>query len=827
MKSNCYKLATLLLGIALATSPIMGAQIGHGRDPIVPTPQLIPPPNRLIIDIAPTVVNQKTIGSQLLMCHIDPQVGTAEITVKLGIGNKFKTLTKTSGAQLSYAFSKSDFPTDGTAQIEVSAIGSFPSEIKKIPITIDTTAPRIHDAIRAVELGGAMMDIPILITDKSPAVAVNITVLNPDGTAGTTTVTVPTGIKTSIRLPTGFSVQSNASIAVTVTDIAGNSATENGRIRVDLAPPLIQSPQSEINTSENTVVTMSISIDDATLPLLKARAIVSTNGLTISEWGLATDGGLQTVTWNISGIPNGSGTLTIEATDKWNQVGSLTLPYQIDRTPPEISGSIFPKTIFADAINPVVTVNLTAADDHKPILWRWVENGEMQSITTSENLTQSLPIDLSTVTQNQANLPIQIVAKDGFGNASTFTDYVTVVNQLPPPDIQIDDPRVSRDKPLKIRLNFSTLLAYNLPNLRAKIEWVQTKSERHSTVIFDDEITSPVIDLDTEIPPQFNGVSPAVADHESEFISTLWVSTEMRLPPTITPITSNQLPAVSIDNQPPDLTQLVLNRQQLPTTKQLSIAIPKGLASGTITIYPKNGEIPLQTTSFTSTESITLSVSSLPTGDYRLIAIGINGYGIMATKSIDFEINAQPVVISAPTSSIFQALQVDRLNIPLKLSKEHVAIFATATDKNGKLIDQDCLMVTTQNIQWLGKTMGAWLPPGIYTIWVTGEDLSGHQTRIKIIVTQMLVPEIATITLLKNNRVELMVESPQNRVIFQLINAETGKCVQEFLRRLSIGAGSLIFPITPLSPGTYRFDYTSTDEKGGSHHVQKYWKIAE
>lgn len=281
--------------------------------------------------------------------------------------------------------------------------GAGNATTKEIYLFWDTTAPQVTAP-----------------NDLQLKTATNITATANDASATVAWTSIPAGVTftpnnaltTSVSAADGTYV-----LTVTVTDVAGNTASDTTNLLWDATAPVITMPADVVtNTPKNLDVTTS----DMT-PMTYSWSKVSGPGTATFNTENAED--------SIASV-SGEGTyvLRLTATDQLGNSASGTVQFIWDTTPPTVNAGI-------DAIKKAgYTQDATASDDRGTITYLWSKVSGPGTLTFSSATTQDPTITAST----SGDYIVKLEVTDDAGNSNSDTFNLQWDTVLPTVNAGID-----------------------------------------------------------------------------------------------------------------------------------------------------------------------------------------------------------------------------------------------------------------------------------------------------------------------------------------------------------------------------------------------------
>jgi hypothetical protein len=303
---------------------------------------------------------------------------------------------------------------------------------------VDATAPALTINVIAGDnvLNSAEAGTDVVLSGTSTAEAGRTVTLKLNGQTYTATVAADGTWSTSVPAADAAAMADGTySVSATVTDIAGNGASANGSLLVDVTAPTLT-----INT---------ISGDD----IINAQELQQNLMISGSSTGVPA-GGLVTV--EINGV---SYTAVVDASGNWSTgvpasaVSAITDgSYTVTATVKDAAGNdgAASHAVTVDTVSPVLTINTVAADD----VINAIEKGEALTVSGTSNGADGSTVTLNLNGQNYTatvsngawtlNVPASDVAKlgeadytltasstDAAGNTGSATHDILVDSSLP------------------------------------------------------------------------------------------------------------------------------------------------------------------------------------------------------------------------------------------------------------------------------------------------------------------------------------------------------------------------------------------------------------
>lgn len=195
----------------------------------------------------------------------------------------------------------------------------------------------------------------------------------------------------------------------------GAVATASVAVTVDATAPTVSitSPVTNLWT-KNTSVTVSFGATDATSGILRVMLSVD-GGTPVNVTG--------TSSYSLSGLSDGSHTVTISATDHAGNTATTSVAVKVDTTPPAVT--ITAPSAGASLSSPDVTLTWTATDAGSGVatVQVAVDNGTYQTVSGTSTTLSSLAAGTHTATLRVA---------DAVGNVRSVSVTFSVVPTTPP-----------------------------------------------------------------------------------------------------------------------------------------------------------------------------------------------------------------------------------------------------------------------------------------------------------------------------------------------------------------------------------------------------------
>ncbi|NJB38204.1 hypothetical protein, partial [Croceivirga sp. JEA036] len=321
------------------------------------------------------------------------------------------------------------------------------------PITLDNTVPTIDitTPIEGDNIVNATEDGDVTISGTTTGVEDGqvVTVTFDDGVNPPVTTTATVSGNTWTATDADISGLDNGTITVTadVTDVAGNPATDNDPITLDNTVPTIDittpiEGDNIVNAAEDGDVTISgtttaiedgqvvtVTFDDGVNPPVTTTATVTGNAWTALDA-------------DISGLNNGTITVTADVTDVAGNPATDNDPITLDNTVPtiDITTPIEGDNIVNAAEDGDVTISGTTTDvEDGQVVTVTFDDGVNPPVTTTATVTgnawTALDADISGL--NNGTITVTADVSDVAGNTATDNAPVTLDNTLPTIDITI------------------------------------------------------------------------------------------------------------------------------------------------------------------------------------------------------------------------------------------------------------------------------------------------------------------------------------------------------------------------------------------------------
>jgi len=257
----------------------------------------------------------------------------------------------------------------------------------------------------------ALNRISIKIYDTSNTLAQDCLSVSPIN-APSTTVSCNANVN---GLPDGRYI-----VVAETTDNAGNTASVSRSFLIDRNAPTahIDSPaHGSLFGGSTSNVTVSGTISDANITSYQYIVKNSADEEKFNSGVQPTSGGTVTYTWSTAGLPSGTYSITLIATDVIGQQASAAITVTVDNDGPVVT--ISPDN--ADYIGSSVVPNVTALDDNGPLSYLWVADD-----STYEDIISDPTIAEPTFTPTTAGTyTFYLTVQDALGNSTqqefTFT----------------------------------------------------------------------------------------------------------------------------------------------------------------------------------------------------------------------------------------------------------------------------------------------------------------------------------------------------------------------------------------------------------------------
>ncbi|EBS6869901.1 Ig-like domain repeat protein [Salmonella enterica] len=308
-------------------------------------------------------------------------------------------------------------------------------------VTIDTTAPDATFTLSAATDSGQQGDFltnvpqPVLVGKTEPGAHVILT-LNGNVYKATADQQGQWELKIAPALDDG-----SYEFTVETTDIAGNTATQNGKVTIDTQPPTIT---ATLSTESDTGSSNTDGVTNNPHPLLtgttKPLAIITVTLAGKSFSVQADENGLWA--WKVSEdlvLDDGEHVYTLSATDAAGNSASSPLEgrFTLDTTPPS------PPTVYLDAgsdsgdsgdnITNITTPTLSGkSEPHSEVLV--TIDGHVYSLQADKNGDWQLTLDTPLA---DGHYDVTVVAKDNAGNMSETAGNMTLVIDTSIPEITV------------------------------------------------------------------------------------------------------------------------------------------------------------------------------------------------------------------------------------------------------------------------------------------------------------------------------------------------------------------------------------------------------
>ena len=420
------------------------------------------------------------------------------------------------------------------------------SSTKSYSWTVDTAAP-------VITLSGT----PAAITNASTA-SITVSASKPVTYAYTLN-----GAAVSSPALTGLPAGSNT-FSVTATDAAGNQATQTYTWTTDYTAPVITLSGTPAVVTNANIASITVS---ASKP---ATYTYSLNGAAVSSPAL-------------TGLPAGSNTFSVTATDAAGNQSTKTYTWTTDYTAPVITLSGTPAAL-TNASTASITVSAS-----KPVTYAYILNGAPVS---SPALT-GLPAGSNT---------FSVTATDAAGNQSTTT-YIWTTDYTAP----------------VITLSGTPAAITNANT--ANITVSASKPATYTYSLNGAPVSSPNL---TGLPAGSNTFSVPATDAAGNQSTQIYTWTTDYTVPLLSIAAQSAMPAAG------GLTEakftLASNKPSMTYTSAQVIDTATSSATGTVTVTGN-----------------AVNVSGLPSGTYTLTAQGTDAAGNPATQSMTFTLNNHPL----------------------------------------------------------------------------------------------------------------------------------------------------------------------------------------
>ena len=346
--------------------------------------------------------------------------------------------------------------TEGSNTVTVREIdpAGNPSAPASITFTLDTTAPTItldeisDNYINALESGEDLIISGTTDAEDGQSVVVNFngTDYTATVTAGVFSVTVPAADVATLSDGTTYTA------TATVSDVAGNTATDTEDVIVDTTPPTVteELPEDSINDtgasdSDNITYNGTPTLSGTTEPDSEVTVTIpnapsgdlvyTTTADSSGNWSISINGQLV----------DGAHTPTVTATDPAGNTTTITgETFTVDTNEPviNIDTTLEGDNVINASEQADVTISGTIGDGNS---WTNIEDGQIVTVTLSDGVTTltttatvsgntwtATDVDVSSLTDG--NITVTADVTDVAGNAAV-TATTTLVKDTTAPDI--------------------------------------------------------------------------------------------------------------------------------------------------------------------------------------------------------------------------------------------------------------------------------------------------------------------------------------------------------------------------------------------------------